>query len=110
MLHFILFLGVAIVSIIFHIASATGFVLPLAYGLIVPTLFYDWFHANQALAEGIGWGLVALAALLWLTSLVRRISKLVHCHRKHRADEELFLYRLQQAKAQGSSRVDMRGC
>lgn len=64
MLVYLLIIGAAIVilSIIFRLASALGLTLPLAYGIIAPTLFYDWFHSHQSLSEEIGWGLLGL---LW---------------------------------------------
>ena len=64
MLFYLLFVAVIfIISAIFRLASALGLSVPLAYALIAPTLFYDWFHSHQALAEGIGWALISLTQL-----------------------------------------------
>jgi uncharacterized protein YqhQ len=104
-----LFFGIAsviiIVSIIFRIASALGLTIPLIYGLIAPTLFSDWFHANQTLAEGIGWALVGLVALCWLVSLIHKICEVFDRHREDRFAVKMFLDRLEKAKAEGRNDV-----
>lgn len=60
MFYLLIVLFIVIVSIILRIAAATGLALPLIYGLVAPTLFSEWFHANQQLGEGIGWALLVI--------------------------------------------------
>lgn len=109
MVYFVVFGMVFFVSVALRLASALGLTVPLAYGLIAPTLFYDWFHANQALAEGIGWLLLGLAALHWLLSLICRIVRFIRQRQEDRAAVELFVYRLRQAQAQGMDTVSTEG-
>lgn len=101
MLYIIILLAFVIVSVIFRLASALGLTLPLAYGMIAPTLFYDWFHSNQALAEGIGWVLVGFVVLCWAVSLIRKIRGVVNRRRDKRIADEILMYRIKKAQAEG---------
>lgn len=92
---------VLVLSILFRVAAALGLTIPLAYALIAPTLFHDWFHSNQALAEGIGWGLVALVALYWVVSLVRKIRAFIDRRREEKIAEQIAIRRIKQAQAEG---------
>jgi len=105
----IVFAVVIVISIILRIASALGLTIPLLYGFLAPTLFSGWFHANQQLAEGIGWALLGLVALMWVLSIIRKIARLIEQRREDKAAEEVFLYRLRQAKAQGIDTVSTEG-
>lgn len=109
MIYLIVFGIVIVVSIVLRIASALGLSVPLAYGILAPTLFYDWFHENPALAEGVGYALLGLAILCWLISIIGKIAALVRERREDKAAEALFLYRLRQAKAQGIGAVSAEG-
>lgn len=109
MWYIIVFLAVIVISIVLRIAAALGLTIPLAYGLVAPTLFSDWFHANQALAEGIGWVLVGFVGLMWILAIARKIARLARQRREDKAAEEVFLYRLRQAKAQGVDTVSTDG-
>ncbi len=109
MLYLIIFAAVIVISIVLRIASALGLTIPFLYGLLAPTLFSDWFHANQQLADGIGWALVGLVGLMWVLSIVRKIAKLVEQRREDKAAEAVFLYRLRQAKAHGIDTVSTEG-
>ena len=109
MLYMIILAVVIVISIILRIASALGLTIPLLYGFLAPTLFSEWFHANQQLAEGIGWALLGFVALMWVLSIVRKIARLVEQRREDKAAEEVFLYRLRQAKAQGIDTVSTEG-
>jgi hypothetical protein len=109
MLYMIIFAVVIVISIILRVASALGLTIPLLYGLLAPTLFSEWFHANQQLAEGIGWALLGFVALTWVLSIVRKIARLAEQRREDKTAEEVFLYRLRQAKAQGIDTVSTEG-
>jgi len=95
MLLYIFFgVGICIISVIFRLASSLGLTIPLAYALIAPTLFYDWFHSNQQLAEGIGWALLTLVAICWIISLIRKIASLVQMHRDAEIEDMILLHRI----------------
>lgn len=98
MIYLIAFGIVTIVSVILRISSALGLSIPLAYGIIAPTLFYDWFHANQPLAEGIGYALLGLAVLDWVISLIRKISQFVQKHRDAEIEDMILLHRIKDGR------------
>jgi len=102
MIWLYVFIGMIVVSVIFRLKMIFCFLYPLMYGLIAPTLFFQWFHDYQALAEGIGYGLIVLAALMWIISLVRKIVEITQ---KHRAMENEFLMQLELAKENGTNEI-----
>lgn len=61
------------ISVLFRLASALRLSIPLAYALIVPTIFHEWFYAHQALAEGIWYAMLVLTAISWGITLIRKI-------------------------------------
>ncbi len=95
---------VALLSLILRVAAAFGLTLPVLYGLLAPTLFSEWFHANNELASFIGYALLGLTALSWVISLVRRIRQI-------RADriEEQFSMELLRRRIRESNEVDENG-
>lgn len=61
-------LGLLLLCLLFRLAARLRLAVPLAYALIVPTLFHQWYYA---LANGIWWAMLVLAALSWVAALVR---------------------------------------
>jgi hypothetical protein len=116
MLYIFILLVFVIVSIIFRLASALGLTLPLAYGLIAPTLFYNWFHSNQVLAEGIGWALVGIVILSWVISLIRKIREMIIIRKSEQVADEILLNRIKKAQSEGMDMSEVskedfyRGC
>lgn len=51
--------------------------IPLLYALVVPTLLSDWYYAHYTLANVIWYILLAVTALSWVYSLVRKISAIM---------------------------------
>jgi len=98
-----------VLSIIFRVAAVFRLTIPLLYALIAPTLFYGWFHANQALAEGIGYGLIGLTVLSWIFTFVRKVREWLDRRCDDKIAEEMFLRRLKQAKAEGRDTVSTEG-
>ena len=94
MLYLIVFGVIVIVSVVLRISSALGLSVPLAYGIIAPTLFYDWFHTHQQFAEGIGWALIALVAISWIISLIRKIADAVDRRRDAEIEDMILLHRI----------------
>ena len=94
MLYLIVFGVIVIVSVVLRISSALGLSIPLMYGIIAPTLFYDWFHTHQQLAEGIGWALIALVAIIWIISLIRKIADAVDRRRDAEIEDMILLHRI----------------
>ena len=60
-----------LLSIVFRLAAVFRLTIPLVYALIVPTVFHEWYYANQTLANVIWYALLAVVVLSWGGSLGR---------------------------------------
>ena len=58
--------------------------IPLLYALVVPTLLSDWYYAHYTLANVIWYILLAVTALSWVYSLVRKISAIMERRRREK--------------------------
>ena len=47
--------------------------IPLGYAVVVSLCFGEWYHAHEALGDGIFFVLLGMAALSWIISIVRKI-------------------------------------
>ena len=83
MLYAYIFLGagILILSILFRLAAVFRLTIPLLYALVVPTLLSDWYYAHYTLANVIWYILLAVTALSWVYSLVRKISAIMERRR-----------------------------
>ena len=86
MLYLLLGLILALLAAALRLAAIFRLALPLAYALVVPTLFHEWYYSHQGLAEGIWYGLLAAVVLSWLVSLG---EKLLALRRRRREEREL---------------------
>lgn len=83
MVYLILGLIMAVLSAVLRLAAIFRLAIPLIYALVVPTVFHEWYYANQTLAEGIWYGMLAVVVLSWMVSLVRKVLSI----RKRRKEE-----------------------
>lgn len=67
--------GLLLLCLLFRVAARLRLAIPLAWALVVPTLFHQWYYAHYALANGIWWAMLVLAALSWMVSLVRWVRR-----------------------------------
>ena len=105
MLGIVLFL----LPILFRLALKLRLGIPMLYATLMLTAFLDWYRANTALADGIFFALVALAALSWMVTLMRRLWDLLENWREERAVAELLACRVRQARAAGEYAIDTDG-
>ena len=105
MLGIVLFL----LPILFRLALKLRLGIPMLYATLMLTAFLDWYRANTALADGIFFALVALAALSWMVTLLRRLWDLLENWREERAVAELLACRVRQAGAAGEYAIDTDG-
>ncbi len=105
MLGIVLFL----LPILFRLALKLRLGIPMLYATLMLTAFLDWYRANTALADGIFFALVALAALSWMVTLLRRLWDLLENWREERAGAELLACRVRQARAAGEYAIDTDG-
>lgn len=104
--YIMLFTVMVLLSILFRLASVFRLTIPLAYALLVPTLFHGWFETHQALGEGIFYALLGLTVLSWVVSLVRKIRHIIAVRHEDKLSTELFLQRMREAEAKGEQAAD----
>lgn len=75
--------------------------IPMLYAVLMLTAFLDWYRANTALADGIFFALIGLAALSWVVTAGRKIYDFIDQWREDRAMADLLTYRVRQARAAG---------
>ena len=105
MLGTVLFL----LPILFRLALKLRLGIPMLYAVLMLTAFLDWYRANTALADGIFFALIGLAALSWVVTLLRRLWDLLEDWREDQAMANLLAYRVRQARAAGEYAIDTQG-
>ncbi len=106
---FIFGFGLMLLPILFRLALKLRLGIPILYTLLMLTVFHGWYQAHAALADGIFFALVGVAALSWLVTLLRRLWGLLEDWREERAMAELLAYRVRQARAAGEYAIDTQG-
>ncbi len=106
---FIFGFGLMLLPILFRLALKLRLGIPILYTLLMLTVFHGWYQAHTALADGIFFALVGLAALSWVVTLLRRLWELLEDWREERAMAELLAYRVRQARAAGEYAIDTQG-
>ena len=101
--------GLVLLSILFHLALKLRFGIPMLYAALMLTVFHGWYQAHTALADGIFFALVGLAALSWVVTLLRHILDLLGEWREDRVMAELLACWVRQARANGQSAVSLEG-
>ena len=77
MMYAVLSLGLALLGGVIRLAQVLRLSVPLLYGALVITVFRPWYLAHTALADGIFFALVGLAALSWVVTLMRVVRKMI---------------------------------
>ena len=106
---FIFGFGLMLLPILFRLALKLRLGIPMLYEVLMLTAFHGWYQAHTALADGIFFALVGLAALSWVVTLLRRLWGVLEDWREERAMAELLAYRVRQARAAGEYAIDTQG-
>ena len=106
---FIFGFGLLLLPILFRLALKLRLGIPMLYAVLMLTAFHGWYQAHTALADGIFFALVGLAALSWVVTLLRHFWELLEDWREERALAELLAYRVRQARAAGEYVIDTEG-
>ena len=101
--------GLFLLPILFRLALKLRLGIPMLYAVLMLTAFHGWYQTHTALADGIFFGLIGLAALSWVVTLLRRLWNLLGDWREERAMAELLAYRVRQARAAGEYAIDTQG-
>ena len=76
-MYFVLGLALTVLPILFQLALRLRLGIPMAYAIIVPTIFRSWYLANTSLADGIFFMLVGLVVLSWLVTLGKKFVSIL---------------------------------
>ena len=106
---FIFGFGLMLLPVLFRLALKLRLGIPMLYAVLMLTAFHGWYQAHTALADGIFFALVGLAALSWVVTLLRRLWDVLEDWREERAMAELLAYRVRQARAAGEYAIDTQG-
>ena len=77
MTYFVLGLGLMFLPVLFRLALRLRLGIPMAYAIVVPTIFRSWYLMNTALADGIFFALVGLTLLSWLITLCKKFVSIL---------------------------------
>nr|WP_325298339.1 hypothetical protein [uncultured Oscillibacter sp.] len=83
--------------------------LPLLYSLLMLTVFHGWYQVHAALADGVLFAMVSIAASSWAVTLARRLWELLGDMWYERAAARAFAGRVRQARMMGESAVSTEG-
>ena len=109
MMFLVLGAALFLLPILFRLALKLRLGIPMLYAVLMLTAFHGWYQAHTALADGIFFALVGLAALSWVVTLLRRLWDLLEDWREERAMADLLAYRVRQARASGEYVIDTEG-
>ena len=103
-----LILGIVMIflSIVFRLAAVFRLTIPLLYALVVPTVFHEWYYANQTLANVIWYVLLAAVVLSWVVSLVRKVRGILLRRREDKMLELIVRNRMREAQMHGEPEQD----
>ena len=94
-----------LLPILFRLAIKLRLGIPMLYIVLALTVLHDWTRANPALADGIFFALVGLAALSWVVTGAWKVCGFIsQCWEDH-TEAELFARRVRQARANGEYAV-----
>lgn len=60
-------------ALLLRLVSLFRLTIPLGYAVVVSLRFGEWYHAHEALGDGIFFALLGLVMLSWMISIVRKI-------------------------------------
>ena len=109
MMFMILGIGLFLLPILFRLAVKLRLGVPMLYAVLILTIFHGWYQAHTALADGVFFALVGLAALSWVVTLLRHFWELLEDWQEERALAELLAYRVRQARAAGEYNINTEG-
>ena len=76
MIALCLLISIWFFALMLRLVSLLRLTIPLGYAVIVSLCFGEWYHAHEALGDGIFFALLGLVALSWIVSIMRKIREL----------------------------------
>ena len=69
--------GLIFLPVLFRLSLRLRLGIPMAYAIVVPTVFRSWYLTNTALADGIFFALVGLIVFSWLITLAKKFVNIL---------------------------------
>lgn len=73
MIALCLLISIWFLALLLRLVSILRLTIPLGYAIVVSLCFGEWYHAHEALGDGIFFALLGLVALSWIVSIMRKI-------------------------------------
>lgn len=109
MLYLFLGAGLFLLPILLRLAIRLRLGIPILYALGMLTMFHSWYQTHTALADGIFFALVGLAALSWVVTAARKVYGWLDERLAEQATAHELAKRVRQARANGESAVSTDG-
>ena len=62
-------------ALLLRAISLIRLTIPLGYAVVISLCFGEWYHAHEALGDGIFFALLGMVALSWIVSIMRKIRE-----------------------------------
>lgn len=109
MAFMILGIGFALLPLLLRLALKLRLGLPLLYSVLMLTVFHGWYQAHAALADGILFAMVGIAALSWVVTLARHLWELLEDLWPEWTAARLLAQRIRQARLAEETVVSTSG-
>lgn len=73
MIALCLLISIWFFALILRAISLLRLTVPLGYAVVVSLCFGEWYHAHEALGDGIFYALLVAVVFSWIISLERKI-------------------------------------
>ena len=73
MIALCLLISIWFLALLLRAISFLRLAIPLGYAVVVSLCFGEWYHAHEALGDGIFFALLGMVALSWVISIARKI-------------------------------------
>ncbi len=73
MIALCLLISIWFLALLIRLVSLFRLTIPLGYAIVVSLCFGEWYHAHEALGDGIFFALLGMVVLSWVISIVRKI-------------------------------------
>lgn len=73
MIALCLFISIWFFALILRALSLLRLTIPVGYAVVMSLCFGEWYHAHEALGDGIFFVLLGLVVLSWVISITRKI-------------------------------------
>ena len=75
MIALCLLISIWFLALMLRLVSLLRLTIPLGYAVVVSLCFREWYHAHEALGDGVFFALLGLVALSWIVSVMRKIRE-----------------------------------